>query len=238
MSATYLPESASTVAAPAFRLHRVAGFAGLFFALFVGAINVLVGTMSPPAFDANAAEISEFMIGNLRMLKVVAGLVPFGVIALFIFMAGSFPILSKTSREAAFWTRLGATGLILIEVVFLARMLFELVLIANVDRLGQEPTLIEIFWQLQNAAMTLNGLAIGVALLGLSRAARVSRLIPAWQEALGLGAALGFLVAALGAIPALQGSLIGMLGLPAFLAWLVWLALTSLRLLRTDPANA
>jgi hypothetical protein len=217
-------------------LERIAGFAGLFFALLVGLINVLIGTTSPPAFDANASEIVAFVTENKTVLTVAASLVPFGVFALYIFLSASFPKLSSASAESAFWARLGAVGLILVEVIFLSRMLFELVLIANIDALAAQPVLVETFWQLQNAAMTLNGLAIGVALLGLSRAARLSGLIPAWQQWLGLGSALGFLVAAVGAIPALQGSLIGLIGLPAFLAWLVWLGLASVRLLRADRA--
>jgi hypothetical protein len=234
MDATYFPESARTVASSGIRLNRVAGFAGLFFAIFVGLINVLVGTMAPPAFDASASEIATFLTDNRTLLTAVASVVPFGVIALFVFLSASFPALSAASPESAFWARFGAVGLILIEVMFLTRMLFEFVIIANVKMLATEPALLETIWQFQNAAMTMNGLAIGLALLGLSRAGRISGLIPAWQQVLGLGAAAAFLVAALGVIPALEGSLIGMLGLPAFLAWLLFLALTSLRFLRCE----
>lgn len=236
MSATYVPDSTRTVTTSPFRLTRVAGFAGLFFALLVAFVNVLIGSMAPPAFDANASEITSFVTENKSMLKVALGVVPFGVISLFIFFAGSYPTLSATSRESAFWTRVGMVGLVLIEVLFLARTIFELVLLANIDTLAAEPTLVEMLWQLQSATLIINGLGVGLALLGLSRAARLSGLIPAWQEILGLGAAFGFLVAGIGAVAALEGSMIGMVGLVAFVGWLVWLALTSVRLLRTDRA--
>jgi hypothetical protein len=238
MSATYAPESTRTIATSAFRIERIAGFAGLFFALFVGLINVVIGSMGPPAFDASATDITAFVTENHSALKVAAGLVPFGIIALFIFLAGSFAKLSAASPKAAMWTRLGAVGLVLIEVMFMARMIFELVLLANVDKLSADPLLIEIMWQLQNASVSLNGLAIGIALLGLSRAGRLSGLIPAWQEYMGYAAGLGFLVGSIGAVPALQGSLIGMLSFAAFITWLFWLAMTSIRLIRSDRATA
>ena len=165
-------------------------------------------------------------------------MVPFGVVALYLFLAGAFPRLSSGSPEAAFWARFGTVGLVLVEVMFLARTLFELVLIANVERLAAEPVLVELLWQLQTAAMFATGLAIGVALTGLSRAARLSGVIPAWQQAMGFGAALLFLVGAIVAVPALEGSPLGLLGLPAFLTWLAWLAMTSIRLLRSADVSA
>ena len=238
MSATYLSDSTRTVATTEFRSSRIAGFAGLFFALFVGMVNVLVGSMAPPAFDASANDISAFIADNKAMLTVASGATPLGVIALFFFLSGVFPVLSARSNESAFWARLGVAGLIVIEIMFMTRMLFEVVLIANADSLNAEPLLLETLWQFQNSAMTFNGLAIALAIFGLSRAAQLSGLIPAWHAMLGYASALGFLVAAMGAVSALEGSVLGIVGLPAFLAWLVWLALISVRLLRTDRATA
>jgi hypothetical protein len=72
--------------------------------------------------------------------------------------------------------------------------------------------------------MIFNGLTLALALLGLSRAGCLSGLLPAWQETMGLLAALSFFVAAIAAAASLGGSLIGIIGLPAFLTWLVWCA--------------
>lgn len=238
MSATYLSDSTRSVASTGFRAARIAGFAGLFFAIFVGLVNVLVGSMSPPAFDAGAADITAFIADNKTMLTVAAGATPFGVIALFLFLAGVFPVLSATSKESAFWTRVGVAGLILIEIMFMIRMLFEVVLVANVNALAADPLLLETLWQFQNSAMVFNGLAIALAIFGLSRAARLSELIPTWHAMLGYASALGFLVGSVGAVSALEGSALGIVGLPAFLAWLIWLALTSVRLLRSEQARA
>jgi len=118
---------------------------------------------------------------------------------------------SKPSSEAAFWTRVGGVGLVLVEVMFLTRFLFELILITNIETL----------WWLQGAAMIFNGLALALALLGLSRTARLGGLIPAWQKLLGLGAARAFFIVAVSSVASLEGSPIGLLGLAAFVSWLL-----------------
>ncbi len=128
---------------------------------------------------------------------------------------------SKPSSEAAFWTRVGGVGLVLVEVVFLTRFLFELVLITNIETLAGEPALIETLWWLQGAAMIFNGLALALALLGLSRTGRLSGLIPAWQKLLSLGAALAFFIVTVSSVASLEGSPIGLLGLAAFVSWLL-----------------
>ena len=122
--------------------------------------------------------------------------------------------------------------------MFLTRFLFELVLIANVENLAGEPALIETLWRLQSVAMIFNGLALALALVGLARAARLSGLIPAWQELLSHGAARAFFIVAISSVASLEGSPIGLLGLAAFVSWLVWLGLTSLWLLRSGDETA
>jgi hypothetical protein len=238
MSATYRIEPTRSSITSAFRPDRMAGIAGLAFAILVALVNVIVGAMSPPAFDAPASDITAFVAENKTALTAALGAVPAGVVTLYLFLAGSFPRFAGASEEASFWARFGAVGLILVEVMFVGRTLFELALIANVDRLAGESALVETLWQLQAAAMIATGLAIGIALVGLSRAARLSRVIPGWQEKMGFGAALAFFIAAVAALPSLEGSPIGLLGLPAFVTWLVWLAMTSIRLLRQDDATA
>lgn len=238
MSAAYPTVSRVQAAPSSISIERIAGIAGLAFALLVGAMNVIVGALAPPAPDANASEIVAFVQDNSTVLKAAMAVVPIPVIALFLFLSGAFPRLSAPSREAAFWARLGAVGLVLVEVMFLARTTFELVLVAKAEDFAGDPALVETLWQLQSAALIFTGLALALTLLGLSRAGRLSGLIPAWQEAMGLLAALGFVVAAMAATASLEGAAIGILGLPAFVAWLVWLALTSLRLMRSGNEAA
>lgn len=238
MNTAFSLRSVSKTSAPSFQPARMAGFAGLFFAMFVALVNIGIGASAPPAFDASGSEIVSHFIENKSLLTLATAAVPFGVFSLYLFISGAYPRLAGTSEAGSFWARFGAIGIVTVEVMFLIRMVFELVTIANIERLAAEPVLVETLWQLQSAALIANGLAVGVAVFGLSRAARFAGLIPAWQEWLGIGSAAGFFVAMLGAVSSLEGSALGILGLLAFLAWLVWLGLTSVRLIRTGEAPA
>lgn len=238
MSTSFSAVSTYSSAARVMNATRVAGFAGLFFAVLVALVNIAVGAAAPPAFDASANDIVSYFTENNTLLSFATAAVPFGVVSLYLFISGSFPRLAGTSEAGSFWARFGAIGVVIVEVMFLVRMMFEFVTTANIERLAEEPVLVETLWQIQTATMFANGLAIGVALLGLSRAARIGGLIPRWQEWMGIGAAVAFFGAMVGAVPSLGGASIGLLGLPAFLVWLVWLALTSIRLIRTSDASA
>jgi hypothetical protein len=234
MSVAFPVDSSRSVSVRAFRPDRIAGLAGLAFAAIVGGVNVAIGSVSPPATDAGASEILAFLTDNKTLLAGVAAAIPFAVISLFIFISSVFSRLSDASPEAALWTRVGAVGIVMVEVMFLIRMIFEFVLIANADALANETVLVETLWQLAGASTVVNGLALAVALLGLSRAASIAKLIPRWQELFGFGAAAFFILGAVAVIPSLEGSQIGIVGLIGFAGWVVWLATTSVRLLRSE----
>ena len=234
MSVALPLEPSVAVTRSGFRPERIAGLAGLIFAVIVGAVNVTIGSMAPPAADASAADIISFMTDNRTALMGVAAVIPFAIVALFLFISSVFSRLSSASPEAAFWTRVATVGVVLVEVMFLSRMTFEFVLIANADALAQEPALVTTLWQLSNAVMIINGLALTITLLGLSRAASLAELIPRWQELLGLGAATLFLVGSVLLVPTLEGSPAWALGLAGFVGWVIFLAITSVRLLLAD----
>jgi hypothetical protein len=217
---------------------RIAGFAALAFAVIVGFVNLFVGSLGAPLADASGQEVITFVSDNTGALTFAIGLVPLGVLALFAFLAAVYPVLGRTSPEAAFWTRLGAAGIILVEVMFLVRTLFEVALVANIDALSSDPLLVETIWRLQGAGLILTGLGLAVTLTGLSRAARLGGLIPSWQQGLGFGAAAGFLVQGFASVAALEGSPIALVGLVAFVGWLTWLAMTGVRLLRSSDQPA
>ena len=234
MNASVVVSTSSSLVASRFSPRRIAGFAGLAFAIVVGFVNLFVGSLGAPLSDASGQEVIDFVSGNSGALTLAIGVVPIGVISLFAFLAAVFPVLSRTSPEAAFWTRVGAAGIILVEVMFLVRILFESALVANIDSLAAEPALVETIWTIQGAGLIFAGLALSLTLTGLSRAARIVGLIPAWQQALGFGAAAGFVIQAIASVTALDGSPIALLGLVSFVCWLTWLAITSVRLLRSS----
>lgn len=238
MSVSVAVSASSGVVARNWSLERIAGFAGLTFAIVVGLINLFVGALGLPQANATGEEVTTFIASNTGALTLAIGLVPVGVIALFAFLASVFPVLSRTSGAAAFWTRLGAAGIILVEVMFLVRTLFETALVANVDALSTEPALVQMIWKLQGAGLVFAGLALALTLTGLSRAARLAGLIPAWQQAMGFAAAAGFVLQAVASVAAVDGSPIALAGLLSFVTWLTWLAMTSVRLLKQDRAKA
>jgi hypothetical protein len=229
------PERA--IVAPDRRLNRIAGIAGLTFAAIVAVQNIALGAMSLPENDAAATKIASYFSDNDAELAVLTGMVPFAVVALFLFIGSIYPRLSLGTREAGLWARVAALGLVLVEAFFLVGIMLRVVLIANAENLAERPDLTEVLWQLHGASLVVTGLAIGLALLGLSRATYLNGLIPAWQHALGLGAVCGFFIASVAVVPAVEGSPIGLVGLAAFVVWLVWLALTSVRLLRAGNAS-
>ena len=226
--------SAATDTHPERRLDRIAGFGGLAFAVIVAAQNVIVGSMSPPRGDASASDITAFIADNDARLAGVFGMVPFAVVALALFVGGVVPRLSRTSGEAALWTRVGVFGLGLVAALFVSGLLPEIALVANAsDLTGQEGT-VKLLWQLREASLMAAGLALGVTLVGLSRAARLGGLIPRWQEAMGFGAAAAFFIASVAIVPAVEGAAIGILGFAGFATWLIWIGLTGIRLIRAD----
>jgi hypothetical protein len=238
MSAGYIVSTSPTAAASRWSLDRIAGLAGLGFAIIVACINVFIGSLQPPAADAGANQIVAFVQDNKQALSVAFAAVPAGVFLLFAFGASAYPRLASGSREAGFWARFGLVGIVLVEVMFLTRTLFEVVLVANIDRLAGETAMVETLWQLQGATLTANGLALAVALTGLGRAGRLSNVIAAWQERMAYVAAALFVASAMAVVPGLEGSPIALTGLIAFVTWLIWLAMTSIRLMRSSEQPA
>jgi hypothetical protein len=216
------------------RLDRLAGFGGLAFAVIVAAENLILGSMSPPRGDASGGEIAAFIAENDSQLAGVFGMVPFALVALALFAGGIVPRLSRTSSEAAMWTRVGVFGLGLVAALFIGGMIPKIVLIANASDLAGQEGMVKMMWQLNEASLVATGLLLGITLVGLSRAARLGGLIPRWQEVFGFCAAGGFFVASVAIVPAVEGAAIGLLGFAAFAAWLIWLGLTGVRLLRSD----
>jgi hypothetical protein len=219
-------------------LTRVAGFAGLAFVALVAAENLIVGATAPPANDASAAEIADYVAAHKTAISVAVGMVPFAAVALYVFIASATARLRRASEQAAAWTRLGMSGLLAVGPLFLTGLVFQYVLLARSADLAADAALTETLWQLHGAAFIPTGIALAVGMIGLSRAARLNGLIPTWHQGLGFIAAGAFLIASAAAVPAVEGSPVGLLGFAAFVGWLVWLALTSVRLLRAPEASA
>jgi hypothetical protein len=98
--------------------------------------------------------------------------------------------------------------------------------------LASSPGVVEALWAIHGAAFGLDLAAIAVALIGLSRAAASTALIPAWISAAALPGAGCLLVAAVFTVAITNGGPWLALGLVGFVVWIVFMVAASISLLR------
>jgi hypothetical protein len=209
----------------------IAGIGGFIFLVTIIIQNV-ISLATLPANDASAAQILQF--ANDRAWVVDLFVVTFvcGYAALFLFAAGLVGRAERANRAARLWGRLGRSSVGVIAGFFGLVTITEVVLVAARGTLAHDANLTVVLWSLHNAIFTINLLAIGAALLGLSRAAALGGLIP---RSLGIVTIVGALLLAIAAAPAVaevHGSPLLALGLLGFLIWAAFIAVASIRLLR------
>lgn len=214
----------------------IAGIGGFIFLITIIIQNV-VSMATLPANDASAAQILQF--ANDRAWVVDLFVVTFvcGYAALFLFAAGLVGRAERASRSARLWGRLGRSSVGVIATLFGLVTVTEVVLVAARDMLAHDATLIIFLWSLHNAIFTINLLAIGAALLGLSRAAALGGLIPQKLSIITIAGALLLAIAAAPAVAEVHGSPLLALGLLGFLSWALFIAVASVRLLRIGRTN-
>ena len=110
--------------------------------------------------------------------------------------------------------------------------IIEIVIAAKAESLASSPAVVEALWAIHAAAFGLDMGATAVALVGLSRAAASSALIPGWIKAAALPGAACSLVAAVFAVAITNGGAWFALGLVGFVTWIVFMIVASISLLR------
>ena len=157
------------------------------------------------------------------------GLFPAGI-TLFLFAAGLWA--RAWQEESRWWASVGVLGAATIAALFAIVNITEIVLTAKAAQLASSPAVVQALWTLRAAAFGLDLAAVGIALIGLSRAAAAMRLIPswlaltAWPGAACLLTAAAFTVALADGGPWLAVSLVG------FIVWIVFVITASVSLLR------
>ncbi|HET7559034.1 MAG TPA: hypothetical protein VFK80_03655 [Limnochordia bacterium] len=211
-------------------VETTAGFSGLLFLLLILLQNVLKQATNP-ANNASAADLIRFAHDQAWSVNLLVVTYIIGFPALFLFAAGLAAQAERFNPAAQIWGRLGRASVNVIAVLFGFVNIVQIVMVAARDALAGDPALTTTLWTLHNAVFTLNLVAVGGALLGLSRAAALAGLIP---RPFGLACAGGALLLGVAAAPAvaeIHGSMLLGLGLIGFICWMVFLAWSSARLL-------
>jgi hypothetical protein len=209
---------------------RVAGLAGLAFALSVVAQNVWSGGANLlPDADATSDEILEVFAEHEGAYGILVGWVAVNLVILAIFLAGAH---QRLRRNEPVWANVGLVGGITLMVFFTMVNLPIVALAAGTESLAGSPELVETLWTAHGAAFAFAGLALGIALFGYSLAAVVAGVVPRWFRVVGPAGAAVIVVASVPVQAGAEGSPATMIGLLGFLTWLLFVAMCGTRMWR------
>jgi hypothetical protein len=183
-----------------------------------------------PGFGAAPEKVTTYFLHHRAAAQLPLGMFPLEMLALFAFVAGVWA--SANRRESRWWATVGGLGVAAIASLFALENIIEIVLAAKAENLASSPTVVEALWAIHAAAFGLDMGAIAVALIGLSRAAAASELIPGWISTAALPGAGCLLVAAVFAVAITNGGAWFALGLVGFVIWIVFMVAASISLLR------
>ena len=229
MSVTTVPSRESrTQAGGAAALDRLAGTGGLVFAAILVADNII--RASAPGFDAAPAQVSAYFLDHRAAALVPLGLFPAGLLAFFPFVAGLWA--RARQEDSRWWASVGVLGAATIAALFAIVNITEIVLTAKAAQLASSPAVVQALSTLRAAAFGLDLAAIGVALIGLSRAAAAMRLIPSWLALAAWPAAACLLTASTFTVALADGGPWLAPALAGFIVWVVFVITASVSLLR------
>jgi hypothetical protein len=204
-----------------------AGVGGMVFVATLVVQNVL--RSKAPGFGAAPAPVAAYFAHNRAAVLIPLGLFPLGMVALTAFVAGVWTVTDPDHKQ---WAHLGALGATAIMALFAVVNISEIALAAKASALAASPAVVQALWAIHAGAFGLDLAAIAVTLIGLSRAARSSRLIGPWAAAAALPGAACFLIAATFTVALANGGPWIAVGLIGFIAWLIFVIDASINLLR------
>ena len=211
---------------------RLAGTGGLVFAATLLAQNII--RASAPGFDATPAQVTAYFLHHRAAALVPLGLFPVEMIALFAFVAAMWT-MAADREQSRWWAGVGMLGAAAIAALFAIVNITEIVLTAKAGRLDGSPAVVQALWALHAAAFGLDLAAIAVALIGLSYAAALVRLIPGWLTVAAWPGAACLLTTAVFTVALANGGPWLVVGLAGFAIWLLFVIIASVSLLRERP---
>jgi hypothetical protein len=200
---------------------RLAGTGGLVFAATLLAQNII--RASAPGFDATPAQVTAYFLHHRAEM-----------IALFAFVAAMWT-MAADREQSRWWAGVGMLGAATIAALFAIVNITEIVLTAKAGRLDGSPAVVQALWALHAAAFGLDLAAIAVALIGLSYAAALVRLIPGWLTVAAWPGAACLLTTAVFTVALANGGPWLVVGLAGFAIWLLFVIIASVSLLRERP---
>lgn len=232
MATVRLSSGAAVGSRARFNSTTAGGICGLIFLLMIVIQNVLELAFSL-ANDASAAEILKHFQDDAWLVDLTFVTFVIGFPALFYFAAKLTDRASGAEHPAAeAWGTFGRMAVVLVAALFGLVNLTQVLIVADHDQLAASPALTTTLWSLHNALFTLNLAAVGLMLLGLSRAAALSRIIPRWLGRVNVVGAALLLVSAMPIVTQVHGSKLLAVGAIGFITWMLFLLLAGIGLIR------
>jgi hypothetical protein len=215
---------------------RIAGLAGLGFALVIVSSNALLVPAGLPITGAATSEVAEFFAAERSIVGLASALSPIAWALSTVFAAGAVSALWRSDRAlGTAWSLVGFAGVLLQNVTFTGVMAIRLALASTTSPDGGT---IAGLWALHNALFAFNGTFLALAMTGLSISGRHAGLIPRWHLRVGLlAAALQLGSAGLGPLVIDDPGPVGLLGLAGWLLWVLWIVGYARALIRLAPAT-
>jgi hypothetical protein len=230
----------ATAAPPITTTHRdagvrpglLAGVGGLVFAGSVLTQNALRASF--PANDVSAAEVMAYYAAHRGVTLTLAVLMPLGLVGLTTFLGGVLARVARgAGRAAAVTGAFGAAGII---ATFTMLTAFDVAIAGYIHRGAADVAVVDGLWVVHNAVFGLLLASIGIALVGLTRAASATGLLSTrWRTAGLVGGAL-LVIGAMTTPAIIDASPTMFIGFAGFAVWVAFVIRTSVALLRRPQA--
>ena len=227
-SAPSAPDDATTIGVTGDPGIRWAGLAGMAFAVSVVVQNVwsnAAGVLPDP--DADAAAVLEAFADAGSAAGVLVSWVAVNLALLVLFISGAHQRYRAAAPTAA---TVGLVGGVLLAAIFSMLQLPVVALAVGGDALAGDAGLVSTLWAIHGALFAFSGIALGLALAGLSIAAVRAGLAPRWIRPVGLVGAAVIWLASVPIQAAAEGEPATLVGVVGFLAWLLFLLVAGNRL--------
>ena len=212
--------------------HRAAGISGILFGVLL-LVGLLVGG-SPPAADASAAKIVQYVADHEGALKLAAGAASLGGLFAIIWIVGAFERLRAGDDTARSWALVAIVGVVLTGGLAAATNGVTAVLVAGGRGLGDGTVLA--LWKTTWVDTAFLGAFLGVALLGFGLAGLRAGVGAKWLNYLVLVGAAASIVGAAAPTEVAGGSPLGFAVFLAYLIFILFVVVSSIEMLRAPEA--